>query len=74
MSAKPTDAEKQEYRRFLGCAGKHAYKSEAKALKAVRKYGEDFPQKLAGMNAYHCAFCEKWHIGHSKLLGGSVTP
>lgn len=49
------------------CDGKMQYKSEAKAWRAIkgvtRRHGRD-----GKMNAYRCAFCGFWHIGHARTF------
>lgn len=34
------------------------------ALKAIEKWYRTKPFETGDMQAYKCAFCKKWHIGH----------
>ena len=51
----------------LSCNGKMKHKSEAKAWRAINgltsRHGKD-----GKMNAYRCAFCGFWHIGHARTF------
>lgn len=52
-----------------GCQHKRGHESRADAVQAIemtkkRKHG-DSKRKLE-LNAYHCSFCKRWHIGHSQ--------
>ena len=46
------------------CGGKIRYKSKQKALnrlKSIKKRGIIVPENAG---AYHCPFCNRWHLGH----------
>ena len=43
---------------------KTAYNSMKDALKAIEKWYRTKPFETGDMQAYKCAFCKKWHIGH----------
>ena len=44
---------------------KMAYSSFEEAAEAARQYMMRHPEETVPMTAYKCAFCGKWHIGHS---------
>lgn len=44
---------------------KIAYSSYEEADEAARKYMSKHPKEAVPVTAYKCAFCGKWHIGHS---------
>lgn len=44
---------------------KMAYSSYEEAAEAARQYMMRHPEETVPMTAYRCAFCGKWHIGHS---------
>ena len=50
-------------RRDGGCVGKTAHPTFADAAQAAHDYERRI--LFARMNAYHCARCELWHIGHA---------
>ena len=44
---------------------KMAYSTYEEAAEAARQYMERHPEETVPVTAYLCAFCGKWHIGHS---------
>ena len=44
---------------------KMSYSSYEEATEAARQYMLRHPEDTVPMTAYKCAFCGKWHIGHS---------
>lgn len=56
------------------CSGKEQYPSKAAALeaktrrlrraKAFRHPHKDKKRNVSGLEAYHCANCHNWHLGH----------
>jgi len=58
--------DKQIVLQYKNCKKKVRYKSEIKALNALKsKKKEMFIPENA--NAYHCPICEKYHLGHRKM-------
>jgi len=45
------------------CRFKHKYSNEDIALKARKELKFE---KQISVSVYKCAFCKKWHLGHSK--------
>lgn len=43
---------------------KMAYPTKEAAMEAVRNWHQDHPEDHRKINAYRCAVCGKWHIGH----------
>ena len=44
---------------------KMAYSTYEEAAEAARQYMTRHPEETVPVTAYKCAFCGKWHIGHS---------
>jgi len=50
-----------------GCDGKHAYKTQGRATRALKGLIIRKGNKQRGkFGAYKCRECEAWHIGHNK--------
>lgn len=65
MRAPLSLAEQQAFER--GCLGKEQFITEAAATAALKLYLRDRSFQRRGshkLHAYHCNFCESWHIGH----------
>lgn len=49
-----------DYGYHRGCAGKVWFASRKAAKRCIRRVND------RTMNAYHCEYCGKWHIGHPR--------
>lgn len=53
---------------------KIAYSCYEEAAEAARKYLIRHPEETSPVMAYKCAYCGKWHIGHSTPLKKKIQP
>jgi hypothetical protein len=49
----------------VSCAGKEGFPNEQAAY-AAQQYRVRNGVKNAGLSAYKCAFCKRWHLGHPR--------
>lgn len=65
-----------DYRRYVNrdlplveraCLSKARFVSRGEARQAVRS-----SRVMTGVAAYHCRWCDHWHIGHRRRAGGAA--
>jgi hypothetical protein len=50
--------------RLRSCAHKRSYPSRRVAKAIARATQRSAPER-GHVNAYHCSFCDRWHVGHT---------